>query len=147
MKLKPRSSKIISAFLLVYIIAFIIFYLLPGFPLFPPRLPHYIIEGIWTLVSIIYIIFALTHNYYEIDKNRIVHYKGRKRLVYDFNSILYIDEEWSKKHKTLLFYTNLGDARYLPFDKKGLIYEKTLPRCKNLISKEEYQKRFPKTKM
>ncbi len=147
MIIKPAKGKIIKIYSIFFLIALVVFYFLPGFPLWPPRVPHYIILGVWVLVSAGSLFYALKFNYYEVDKTRIVHFKGRKRLIYDFNSILYIDEAWSRKKKTLLFYTNKGHARYLTLDKNGELLALTLKRCKNLISQEEYQIRFPKTKM
>lgn len=147
MKIYPRKTKIIIDYLIVYFIALVVFYFIPGPPYWPPRTAHYIIFTIWTLATIGYLTYAITHNYYEISKTRIIHYRGRKRLVYDFNSILYIDVEWSKKHKRMLFYTALGDERYLTLDKDGVLLTKTLDKCKNLITREEYKERFPKSKI
>ena len=65
---------------------------------------------------------------------------------YYWKDILYIDEEWSRKHKMLLFYMADGKDRYLAFDKEGLIFEYAL-NYSRLISQEEFLARFPKAKL
>jgi hypothetical protein len=65
---------------------------------------------------------------------------------YYWKDILYVDEEWSKKHKMLLFYMADGKERFLAFDKEGLIFEYAL-NYGRLLSYEEFRARFPKTKL
>ena len=67
--------------------------------------------------------------------------------MYDCKDILYVDEEYSKKHKTLCFYLDNGAVRYLVFDKKGLILEHVLAKANNRIGREEFQARFPNTRL
>ena len=70
-----------------------------------------------------------------------------KELVYEFNDILYIDEEYTKKHKTLLFYTNKGDSRFLILDKENIIYTTLLNKCKNLLTRDQFHTKFPNVKL
>ena len=65
---------------------------------------------------------------------------------YYWKDILYIDEEWSKRHKMLLFYMADGKERFLAFDKQGLIFEYAL-NYSRMMSLEEFRARFPKTKL
>ena len=69
-----------------------------------------------------------------------------KEYMYRWADMIYIDEEWSKKHKMLLFYMEDGKARYLAFDKQGIIFEYAL-KYSHLISYEEFLARFPKVKL
>lgn len=146
MKVKISPWRVIGTYGIVALITGAVFYTIPGLT-FPPTLSHYVIMGAWLISTVIFIILSLKNNYYIIEKYRLVYHRLNKDMFYEYKSILYVDEVWSKKNKTLLFYTDLGHARYLPFDRDGMIYEKVMQRAKNLLSKEEYQARFPKVKM
>lgn len=65
---------------------------------------------------------------------------------YFWKDMIYIEEEWSKKHKMLLFYQNDGRAKYLAFDKDGIIFEYAMKYSKQ-ISRDEFLRRFPKVKL
>lgn len=107
----------------------------------------YVIIGIWLVISIFLIVAALTTSYYEVEKSYVVVHKGNKKLVYNYSDVVYIDEEQSEKKKTIAFYTRQGHARYLMFDKKGILYKVMLKNCKNRISKEEFEIKYPKVKL
>ena len=46
------------------------------------------------------------------------------------------------KHKVLLFYTSKGDDRYLVLDNDGRLLKILEDNCRNLISKEDFKRRF-----
>ncbi len=146
MKLKPRLSRIILPYLVIYLALVIASYFIVGFS-FPPTLSHYLITGLWTGGFAILTFMGVKYNSYEIHKNHIIHHKGFGKITYEFDSILYIDETYSRKHKTLLFYTDKGDERFLALDKKNILLEKTLERSKKCVSKAEFTKRFPRVKL
>lgn len=146
MRIKPNPFKVVKVYLAFYLAASIVFYLAAGFT-FPPLLAHYIVLGLFTILTIGFILFAIFNSYYEFGKGYLLHVNASKKMYYEFNSILYIDLEWSLKHKTLLFYTDKGHARYLPFDKNNVLIKTVVAKTNKLITKEEYKKRFPKTKM
>jgi hypothetical protein len=73
--------------------------------------------------------------------------KTFKEAYYHYNDVVYIDKEQSEKKRTLVFYTNKGHVRYLAFDRNGEIYQAMLKKCNNLLSKEEFKKRYPNVKM
>jgi len=146
MKLKPRIARTVIPYLILYLLINVVTYFPIGFT-WPPTTFHYISLALWTIAFSIFIYLGVRYNSYEIHKNHLVHLKGKTRLNYNYASILYIDEQYTKKHKTLLFYTDRGDSRFLVLDKDELLLSKTLERCKNLISKEEYQTKFPRVKL
>lgn len=146
MKLRPRPSRIILPYLFLYFLVVTASYF-PVAITWPPTLTHYFVFALWTIAFTIFIIIGLRLNSYEIHKNTLVHIKGKERLNYNFADIIYIDEKHSRKHKTMLFYTNKGDERHLVLDPKGILLEKTLERAKNVVSYEEFRRRFPKTKL
>ena len=69
-----------------------------------------------------------------------------KAFQYYFSEIIYVDEKWSEKHKTVLFYQKDGRSRFLAFDKNGEIYQAILERSP-LLSREEFIQRFPNVKL
>lgn len=146
MKLKPRLSRIILPYLVIYLLLVLASYFMIGFT-FPPSLNHYLAIGAWTLGFAIMLFFGIKYNSYEIHKNFIVHHKGFGKITYQFSDILYVDEKYSRKHKTLLIYTNRGEERFLALDKEMLLLTKTLERSKNLISREAYVQKFPRVKL
>lgn len=146
MKVQISRWRVIGTYSIVALFIGIVFYTIPGIT-FPPTIAHYVVMVAWLISTIIFILLSLKTTYYVLEKNRIIYHRLNKDMFYDYRSILYIDHSWSKKHKTLLFYTDLGHARYLPFDQQGLLYEKVCAKAKNLVSKEEYLTRFPKVKM
>jgi len=146
MNLKPRLTRTIIPYLILYVLINVVTYFPVGI-VWPPSLYHYFAFGGWTIAFAIFIYIGVRYNRYEIHKNHLVHIKGTTRLHYDFSSILYIDEVYTNKHKTLLFYTDRGHARFLVLDKKNVLLTKTKEKCKNLISKEEYQAKFPRVKL
>ena len=77
----------------------------------------------------------------------LVQVRAFKEAYYHYNDVVYIDKEQSEKKRTLVFYTNKGHVRYLAFDRNGEIYQAMLKKCNNLLSKEEFKKRYPNVKM
>ena len=70
-----------------------------------------------------------------------------KEYYFEYNDIIYIDEEWSRKNNILVFVTNRGHAIYLILDKKQVLLDEMLKRCPNLTTKEETKMRFPDVKI
>ncbi len=97
-------------------------------------------------VSVLFCVLSITQTYYVVDKSRIIHVRMGKVFEYNFRDILFIDEKWSEKHKMLLFYDKSGNARYLAFDKKHVIYDYALE-YSHLVSEEEFRNMFPKIKL
>ena len=89
----------------------------------------------------------IKQSYYIITNSSLVHHRANKEINYDFKDILYIDEVYTKKHHTLLFYTNSGKDRFLILDKDELIYKILKEKCHNLLLKSEFQAKFPKIKL
>ena len=98
-------------------------------------------------VSILMLVLSLKRNFYVIESKYLVVVRSFKEMYYHYSDVVYIDKEKSEKKKVLSFVTNKGHARYLPFDAKGEIYKVMLKRCNNLLSKEDFEKRFPNVKL
>ena len=98
-------------------------------------------------VSILMLVLSLKRNFYVIESKYLVVVRSFKEMYYHYSDVVYIDKEKSEKKKVLCFVTNKGHSRYLPFDAKGEIYKVMLKRCNNLLSKEDFEKRFPNVKL
>ena len=98
-------------------------------------------------VSIIMLVLSLKRNFYVIENKYLVAVRGFKNMYYHYNDVVYIDKRQAEKKRTLAFYTNKGHVKYLPFDKNGEIYQTMLKKCNNLLSEEEFKKRYPNVKI
>jgi hypothetical protein len=107
----------------------------------------------WTVIAvfigstIFFYVLTIMQNYYVLEKKYIKVHRFKKEMYYYFSDIVYIDEEYSEKHKMILFVTSRGDIRYLTFDRKGLVYQAMLERSNNLIAKETLNIRYPNIKL
>lgn len=102
---------------------------------------------LYVLTSIGMLVLSLVRNFYVIESKYLVQVRAFKEAYYHYNDVVYIDKEQSEKKRTLVFYTNKGHVRYLAFDRNGEIYQAMLKKCNNLLSKEEFKKRYPNVKM
>lgn len=158
-KLYPSKKELLKTYGLIIAIIVIILFFILGSKFqwaFKDDKMQYIIWDIITLVSLLAIAIILLlivwfwipkKNYYEIRNNAVIHYNFNKEITYDFSNILYIDKEYTLKHKTLLFYNNKGKGLFLILDKDFELYEIMKQKCKNLLSKEEFMARFPSVKL
>ena len=115
------------------------------------KIPYAIDQIQDVIVIIIYMILAIVslfilfkENYYVILNDGFVHHRWVKDLKIRFNEILYIDEEYTKKNKTILFYTDKGSSFFMILDDEDKLYNLIKEKSKNLMSKDEYHKKFPK---
>lgn len=146
-KLRVSALRISLIFAVLFIVMVAIFYISFQHDNFwPLETSFYIYTPVLFGVSLFFAILSIRSTYYQIDKHKLVHTKMGQVKEYYWKDILYIDEEWSRKHKMLLFYMADGKDRYLAFDKEGLIFEYAL-KYSNQISEEEFRARFPKAKL
>ena len=149
MKVRISMRRMIWPLIATTILGAIIVFALT-FHLFLFELPwdwrQYTIIGIYVLLSAALFILTAFAISYEINRKYVIVHKGRKQLIYYYNDVVYIDEEKSEKKKMIHFYTKQGHVRYLTFDKKGLLYPTMLENCKNRLTKEEFERRYPKVK-
>ena len=106
-----------------------------------------IVISIYVLMSILMLVLSIKRNFYVIENKYIVAVRSFKNMYYHYNDVVYIDKKQAEKKRTLAFYTNKGHVKYLPFDKNGEIYQAMLKKCNNLLSEEEFKKRYPNVKM
>ena len=102
---------------------------------------------LYVLTSIGMLVLSLVRNFYVIENKYLVQVRAFKEAYYHYNDVVYIDKRQAEKKRTLAFYTNKGHVKYLPFDKNGEIYQAMLKKCNNLLSEEEFKKRYPNVKM
>ena len=150
MKVRPSFIRLLPSLLVVIILgAGLIFGL--TFNLFIFTFPYdwrqFTIIGVWLGLSITLIVLTILTGYYEVQKKYVIVHKGTKKLIYYYSDVVYIDEEKSEKKKMIHFFTKQGHVRYLAFDRREILYKTMLSNCKNRISKEEFQMKYPKVKI
>lgn len=152
-KLKIAPFRITMMFLGIYLFLQILFMSTLDFvdiTVWPPRIDNLVLFFIYTpvllVVSIAFYVVSLTQTFYYVDKKKITHHKMNKIFEYFFSDMTYIDEKWSKKHRTLLFYDKTGRRKYLTFDRDGIIFKTAMEHARPL-SREDFQIRFPNTKL
>ena len=148
--LRPNPWKIIGIFIVLFIIFELIFYVsfqggING-KLWPLDTTFYYYTPCLLVASVLFCVLSIKQTSYEITSLKLKHTKMGKVSEYFWSDIIYIDEEFSSKKKMLLFYTKDGRDHYLAFDKQGILYEKALEKC-HLVSKEEFQRKFPNKKI
>ncbi len=147
LKLKINPWRIILIFVLSFVVLEAIFYSIfqPWYQgdFFPfNKASFYIYTAALMIITVVFAILSISKTYYVIDAHQISHFKMGHEDVYRFVDIIYIDEEWSKKHKMLQFYLKSGKSRTLAFDKDGLLFKYAVEKSYT-ISKEEFVARFP----
>lgn len=146
-KLRISSARIIWIFIALFFVMEAIFYFsFQSTQFWPLEMNFYIYTPCLLASSAFFCYISITGTYYTVDNQKIQHTKMNKTYEYRFKDIIYIDEEWSKKHKMLLFYLADGHQRYLAFDRKGIIFEYAM-KYSHLISRDEFLTRFPKVKL
>ena len=108
---------------------------------------QFAIIGLFVLVSIVMLILSLTRNFYVIEKKYLVVVKANKNMFYNYEDVVYIDKEQTERRRVLVFCTNKGHMRYLPFDKNGEIYKAFTKKCHNLLDKEQLKAKYPDIKL
>ncbi|NLI94622.1 MAG: hypothetical protein GX350_02255 [Erysipelotrichaceae bacterium] len=145
MKLYPSATKTLLMHLLVGGVTSVLFFLLFGYPYSPfDPAKHILLLVIPLVIALIIALVAIRTTSYEINKKKIIHRRGRKVYEYKFSMIVYVDDEYTRKHKILRFYTNKGDEIFLPLDKNMLLYEIVQKNVGYLWSFEQLKEKFPK---
>lgn len=149
-KLKLNPGRIVAIFAILFVVFEVIFYLsiqggMSG-KLWPLDKSFYFYTPALLAASFIFGYLSLAQTYYEVDNKKLTHYKMGKITEYSWANIVYIDEEFSEKKKTLLFYTKDGKEHVLWFDKEGIIFKTALEKC-TLVDKEEFQRRYTNKRM
>lgn len=112
----------------------------------------YIIQDVvviiaWLVVSLISTFVLLNKNYYTVTKSCFIHHKLGKEVSYSFDNILYIDDYYSSKHDTILFYMNTGKSVFIVQDKEKRLLPLFQKEAKNVISREAFHAKFPNIKL
>ena len=106
-----------------------------------------VVIALFVFISIFMLVLSLVRNFYVVEPKYLVVVKGTRVMNFDYSDVVYIDEETSKRKKTVTFCTNKGHVRYLPFDKDGKIYDVMVSKCKNRLEFDEFRRRYPNAKI
>lgn len=139
LKMNPLIIIIVYTIILVLVLG-----LLVGGYVIPALINHtkiswpslIIFSSLLTGLIIVIFIISLKNSYYVINKNSVVLVSGSKTREYFFKDVLFIEEEFSKKHMRLKFYTNKGEQT-LFMDKKKELLSIFIKNSNNLISRQE----------
>ena len=152
-KLKLSPLRLTLTFVGIYLFLQVLFMSTLDFldiTVWPPRVDNLTLFFVYTpallAVTIVFYVLSLTQTFYYVDKKKITHHKMNKIFEYYFADMTYIDEKWSKKHRTLLFYDKAGRRKYLTFDREGIIFQAAIENAKPL-SREDFLVRYPNTKL
>lgn len=149
-KLYLSKKKVVIAFIIAFVFLEALFYLTIQYnetgAFYPFGTSFYIYTPVLLVISLVFGYLSIAKTYYEVDKNCITHHKMNKEFEYSFKNIVYIDEEWSRKHKQLRFFDKLGNEHYLVFDKEGIIFEYAM-KYSTPMTREEFRRRYPKAKL
>ena len=146
-KLRVSTWRMILIFTILFLVMEAIFYVsFQSGNSFKPDIKFYIYTPIILVTSILFCVISIRSTFYKVDKHKLTHSKLGQVKDYYWKDILYVNEDWSKKHKMLLFYMSDGKDRYLAFDKDGIIFEYAL-KYSRMLSEEEFLARFPKAKL
>ena len=148
MKIYPDKKKsLLWLSLLSIVLLFLLYLTVDGRFIWPlPIIDYYLFAG-WAIITIIYFVITIKSGYYVLEKKYLSQRKLTKEYVYEYSKIIYIDEEWSRKNKILLFITDRGHSIYLMLDKQQVLLDEMLKRCKNLIDRESVSIQFPNVKL
>lgn len=142
---KTMLTLIISAYLIILIcciaISLVSNYITSQMIGFKPL--DYIIYGILTFVTIIFILITRFRIYIIINTNNFVNQKYFKSVTYDYNKIIFIDDIRSRKDKKVYIYFNNGNELVLTSDARNTLLREIMERCPNLMSRLDFVKKFP----
>ena len=152
-KLKLSAVRLTFVFAGVYLFMQILFMSTFNFldvTVWPPKIDNLSLFYVYTPIlltgTIFFYALSLTQTFYYVDKKKITHHKMNKIFEYYFSDMTYIDEKWSKKHRTLLFYDKSGHRNFLTFDREGIIFQHALENARPL-SREDFAIRFPNVRL
>jgi len=152
-KLRISPLRITLMFIGIYLFLQILFMTTLGFidiATWPPTIANlelfYVYTPVLLAVTIAFYAISLTQTYYYVDKKKITHHKMNKVFEYYFSDMTYIDEAWSAKHKTLLFYDKAGRRKFLTFDAGGLIFRFAMENAAPM-SRDDFHRRYPSVKL
>lgn len=148
MKIKLSLKKMMFYYTIIYFVILIILFLtLLRIFISPWTWIQPTIIGAYTLIISIFYIVIYQNNYYEITRKYVKFKRFSKEFIYFFSEILYVDQEQSQKKNIICFYTIKGHSKYLIGDNKKILLSTIISESKNLISKEEFDRRFPNIKL
>ena len=145
MKLKPSTLRLLAYFIITSLILLIVIVLM-CFTIFffqEWNYQQWVILGFWLLLSIGFLILLLKNYYYTIEHNYFSLTKLKKEICYEYDDILYIDEQYSINHSSILLVTKRGEVKYFTKDKDNKLLTILLNKCKNRTDKQSIIVMFP----
>lgn len=98
---------------------------------------------LWFAISLCFSILVPRTFSMSYDNKALYVNKFNKEEVIEFKNVIYIDEPYTEKHKALTFYMKSGKLKFVSFDKEKKILDIFKNNCKNLLTREEFQRMYP----
>ena len=89
---------------------------------------------------------AMLGQSYVIEDKYFAVRRLKKEYVYDYNSIIFIDFEASKRKKMVILYTKKSGMKYMLGDKDGKLLETLEKKCPNTMSVSEFRRTYPQAR-
>lgn len=147
MKIKPALKKTMIMFTILALLMLIIFYSSLGSFKWPPETFDYVLFGTWAILTASFLFVTIKYGYYTLEKKGLYQRRFTKVLFYEYDQVVFIDEKWSRKTNTLRFVMRNSDVRYLVADKKQVLIDEMIKRCKNTLSEEDFSIQYPQVKL
>lgn len=148
MKIRPNMIRTTIIFLFSFLALELLFWILyvvdfTNGEYLPTKVDEYVPLILLAVFSVLFFAYSISRSYYLVEKKNLYQYRLTKELQYAYDDIIYINETWTIKHKTLLFITDKGKTIYMMMDRKGILLTEVKSRCKNLLTEEDFKRKYP----
>lgn len=147
MKIRPNLTKTIISFVIVAVLLLVVLYSFTGKWKWPLEYTDIVLFFSWAVLTGVYLYITIRYGFYELTKDSLNQRRFRTTYIHFYKDILFIDEEWSRKNNMLMFVRHDKRKVYLMLDKKQVLLDELLLRCKDNMTKEEFVSRYPEIKI
>lgn len=143
MKIYPNRVRTVLYFLIAILCLGLVVYLaLSSWFLSPWGVGQIVVVSVYVLMTITLLSITIKGTFYIFHNSYFSFYRWGKETQYQYKDIIYINQEQGNLTATLEFYTSQGKLIYLTTDSGTELYDGVISRCKNLLTKEEFDKKF-----
>ena len=139
------SSLLIGNFVMILIASIILFFSTFNFNTFELNPIFYLVVITLIFCVSINLFIDRLFRYYSLEKKYFVNKKILKKEIIEYSDIIYIDEEQFKKGMLFIYLNNGLRFTYMLDKEKELGYA-LIKKCRNLISKDDFETQFPHLK-
>lgn len=94
------------------------------------------------ILALLWIILSVGFNYYRLEDDTLYQRNLYKRLAFDYDDVVFIDDEKAEKeHHFTVYFKNRSHIDLIS-DSKNILVTELKKRCHNNISYDEFMKRY-----